>query len=152
MKKILKYCLKLILLIIFIYIVLSYIKYPDKTSYIKPVAIELLNKTQALNSKEDKLLSKGKVIDMLQASGCNKVYEVTSSIVKTKVQGVTNHYNHWFSAMCMTKEGKALDLRITLHEQHIPDFAIYFEHSYCYSSMNKSINCGTRTITVIPSR
>jgi hypothetical protein len=138
--------------IISIYIVLSFVEYPDKTPYIKPIALELLKKSQIFKNKNDKLLSKSEVIDLLQESGCKELYDIKSRIVKTEMQNVTNHYNHWFSATCLTKKDRALDLRITLREKELPDFRIYFNHSYCYGVMPEHIHCGTQTVTAVPSR
>ena len=140
------------ILIIFVYILLSFIKYPDKIFYIKPIALELLSKKKVFENKKDKLLSKDEVIVLLQSSGCKKLYDIKSDIVKTKIQNVTNYSNHWFKATCVTKENIDLDLRMTLREKALPDFAIYFEHSYCYGVMPQSIQCGTQSITVVPSR
>ena len=141
-----------LILIISVYISLSFIEYPDRTSYIRPVALELLSKEKFFENRKDKLLSKNEAIVLLKNSGCQKLYDIKSHITKTKIQNVTNHYNHWFSAMCVTKKNKVLDLRMTLREEALPDFAIYFEHSHCYGVMPQSIQCGTQSITVVPSR
>ena len=140
------------IVIISVYILLSFIEYPDKTSYIKPVALEMLGKKKFFQNKKDKLLSKKEVIVLLKKSGCEKLYDIKSHITKTKIQNVTNYYNHWFRATCVTKKNKALDLRITLREKALPDFRIYFEHSYCYGVMPEYIHCGTQTITAVPSK
>ncbi len=133
-------------------LVFSKIKYPDKSQYIKPIASELLNNYQFIKNKNNKLLSKNEVINLLKESGCVELSNVRSNIVKTKIKNVINYYNHWFSATCITNKNKALDLRITFREKYLPDFRIHLDHSYCFDVMHKSVECYTQKIIILPSR
>jgi len=154
MIKFLKYFRILFLMIIIIIAIvfaIAQIKYPDKTQYIKPIAIELLKNSKFIKNEENKLLSKNAVIDLLKKSGCEELSDISSNIVKTKIENVTNRSNHWFSAICTTNENKALNVQITLREDNLPDFFIYFEHSYCFSVMHKTVKCFTQTIITLPS-
>jgi len=149
--KLLKYLGTVFLTIVVIVLALmfSHMEYHDKTPSIKPTALKLLKNMQFIQDEEHKLLSKYSVISLLKKSGCENLSDIESNIVKIRMKNIANH---WFSATCSTHENEPLDLRITLHEDALPDFSIYLEHSYCFSVMHKSVECYTQNIISIPSR
>jgi len=152
--KLLKYLGIVFLTIVLIVLALmfSHIEYQDKTPSIKPTALKLLKNMQFIQDEEHKLLSKERVISLLKKSGCENLSDIESNIVKTTMTNTDNISNHWFSATCSTHENAPLDLRITLHEDALPDFSIYLEHSYCFSVMHKRVECYTQKIIPVPSR
>ena len=132
---------------------LTQLKYPDKTSYIRPIASVLLNNIHHdLDGKEDTLLSQKEIITLLKSSGCQTVVTTESVFSTTATVNTTNITNHWFQAVCTLENGKSLDVRLTAREFEPPNFRIDYGHSYCFDIPDREIDCYTQTILAVPSR
>ena len=132
---------------------LTQLKYPDKTSYIRPIASVLLNNIHNdLDGKTDTLLSQKEIITLLKSSGCQTVVTTESVFSTTATVNTTNITNHWFKAVCTLENGKSLDVRLTAREFEPPNFRIDYGHSYCFDIPNREIDCYTQTILAVPSR
>ena len=134
-------------------ILLSYIKYPDNTQHIKPIAEKLVkNYYVKLQNRKDKLLTKDEIVLLLKESGCKKVTSIKSNIVKTEIANIENHFNNWFRANCISNKGKKFDIRLTARETLFPDFRIDYRHSYCFNVRGKEVNCFTQHLIALPGR
>ena len=152
MKKFIKYSFLIFIVFILTIIALSQIKHKDTSAVIKPIAQKIAQNYQFLKNKENKMLSKQEVIDLLKISDCKELNNINSSVVKPNVKGVVSYYNHWFSALCLTNSNKLLKIQMTFNEKNLPYFTIINNHSYCFKSSNYPIKCYTQSLITLPSR
>ena len=149
MKTFFKYIFLIFIVFISIYILLLFVKYPDRTSDIKPIALKILdNKQQTFENSTNAVLSNSEIIELLQKSGCQKVYNIESLIFKTD----DSHKEYWYHAFCMSKNS-ALEIQMSIRDKDLYGLTIRLDHSYChYDEMTQSIRCFTESIADIPSR
>ena len=152
MKKFIKYSFFGFIVFVLVIIALSQIKHKDTSAVIKPVAQKIVRNYQFLKNRENKMLSKQEVIDLLKKSGCKELSNIDSSIVKPREEGVVSYYNHWFNALCLTNSNKLLKIQMTFNEKNLPSFTIINNYSYCFKSSNYPIRCYTQTLITLPSR
>ena len=92
-------------------------------------------------------MSNNEVIELLQKSGCQKVYNVENKIFKTE----NKHKDYWFHAFCMSKNS-ALEIQMSIKDKDLYGLIIRLNHSYCYyHDMTQTIRCYTDSIADIPS-
>jgi len=133
-------------------LVLSQIKYTDRSSQIRPIAQKLLEQTKGLRIAPDENRSDVKrgeqIARILEKAGCSGVRVDRSETVPTSL----GDRNYWFEGHCWTPGGELARVALTLHERSDADFQIDLGHSYCFDVLNRKIRCYTQSLVTLPSR
>jgi hypothetical protein len=146
MKNALKIFGKIILVIIVIWIALSFVEYDDKSRFIRPVAEKMLYNSKKYKSKN--ILTKNEIVLMLKESGCGKVSVIKSDIVTSLKDTKYEITNHWFRAKCFTEENKLINISITANKK-VHSIRTDMSHSYCFDVMSNSISCYMSSFTTL---
>ena len=149
MKDALKIFSLIIIAIFVIWVALSFVKHTDKSEFIKPITERILFNAKQIKMK--KILTKKEIINILEISGCKKVYVKRSNIV-TVLRGAKHEaVDHWLDAQCYTEDNNMIDISIITNKNQF-NISTNLEYTYCSDVLSKTIECYIQTITTLPSR